>query len=821
MKAHNTHDLAERIASRCDKATPTGARWQACCPAHDDHHPSLTITPHDDKVLLYCHAGCSVKAITGALGMQMKDLFLSPRGQRANGHKRLVKVYDYYDAHGALVHQTVRYDPKDFRQRRPDPTRPGEYIWNLKGIEPVLYNLPDVLEAKEAGEVIHLVEGEKDANTLIALGFVATTAPMGAKYWRESYTNTLSGADVVLWPDNDEAGRASVIKVGKALAIKTKLLRVVAVPAPYKDVTDWVHAGATRAELDALVQAQAPFENDSQHRHAAPQGAPGQPLAPKPDIYIGPDIERVVNEAQAALLAFSDTPIVYQRARALCVISRGGNPPKWLHRPQDTPVIIDASAAHLWELAGRAAHWWKHDKRGRRGEEWEEALPPKWAIDALQDRKHWPFPPLEGIVCSPTLRPDGSLLNVPGYDPDTGLYLDLNGTQYPTIPARPTLDDARTALGHLQEPLRDFPFAEPWHFSATLAAILSLVCRFAIQGNVPLFAIRANTRGSGKSLLADVVSIIGTGRGAPRWPQVTEDEEERKRLLTVALAGYTVIHIDNVTKPLGSPALDLALTAPSFSDRILGKHDSREAPLSMVWLASGNNMQFKGDTARRIVPIDLDPKMEKPEERTGFTHSPLIPWVQQERPRLTVAALTILKAYFAAGHPSQGLTPMGSFEQWSDLIRQALIWAGEDDPNEGRKDIEAESDPEYERLATLLDAWAACYPIPQGRTRSGPKELTQVLADIAMFKKMDKAPEHPPKPNEPNAYDKLQDALGAFDSRYDGRGLRSGPISNKLRVIQGRMIGDKRLISMGKTRTNKTLWGIESFEPLHRLHSLA
>ena len=255
------------------------------------------------------------------------------------------------------------------------------------------------------------------------------------------------------------------------------------------------------------------------------------------------------------------------------------------------------------------------------------------------------FPVLEGIVCSPTLRPDGSLLMTSGYDPETGLYLDLNGTPYPPIPTHPTLDDARTAIGHLQEPLMDFPFAAPWHFSATLAAILSVVCRFTIMGNVPLFALRANTRGSGKSLLADVTSIIGTGRAAPRWPQVTDEEEERKRLLTVALAGYPCIHIDNVTRALGSPALDLALTAPSFSDRILGKHDSREAPLSMVWLASGNNMQFKGDTARRIVPIDLDPKMEKPEERIGFKHNPLLPWVQQERPRLTVAALTIVKAF--------------------------------------------------------------------------------------------------------------------------------------------------------------------------------
>jgi hypothetical protein len=471
------------------------------------------------------------------------------------------------------------------------------------------------------------------------------------------------------------------------------------------------------------------------------------------------------------------------------------------------PVILEASSAHLWELAGQAARWWKLDKRTKT---YEQALPPGWCVEALQGRDGWPFPVLEGIVYSPTLRPDGSLLNTPGYDPDTGLFLDTNGTTFPTLPRRPTLDDARTAIGRLQEAVRDFPFAAPWHFSATLAAMLSLVCRFAIMGNVPLFAIRANTRSSGKSLLADVVSLIGTGRAAPRWPQVTEDEEERKRLLTVALAGYPAIHIDNVTRPLGSPALDLALTAPSFSDRILGKHDSREAPLSMVWLASGNNMQFKGDTARRIVPIDLDPKMERPEERTGFHHNPLTPWVQQERPRLTVAALTIVKAYCAAGCPAQGVTPLGSFEPWSDLIRQSLIWAGEADPCEGRQGIEAESDPEYEKLATLLQTWEACYPLPQGQKSSPAKTLHDMIADIATLKAMDKPPVAPGKPNTPNEYDALQDALGAFDQRYDGKGLRRDAISNKLRVIQGRVIGTRRLVKMGKDRTNKTLWGIES-----------
>src|SRR5262249_28068954 len=145
--------------------------------------------------------------------------------------------------------------PKAFRQRRPDPVNPGEYVWDLKGLEPVLYNLPAVMQASQHGDTIHLAEGEKDADTLIALGFVATTVPMGAKYWRTSYTVTLTGADVVVWPDNDEAGQASITKVQRALEGKAKSLRIVPVPAPHKDVTDWIQAGGTRAAIEALVQA--------------------------------------------------------------------------------------------------------------------------------------------------------------------------------------------------------------------------------------------------------------------------------------------------------------------------------------------------------------------------------------------------------------------------------------------------------------------------------------------------------------------------------------------------------------------------------------
>lgn len=250
----NADDLTAAIAQRCDQAHQTATGWQACCPAHEDSTPSLAITPGRDKVLLKCHAGCTVNAIVTALGMTMADLFLHQ--PTTHGRKHIVKVYDYLDANGHVLHQTVRYaDPKDFKQRRPDPAKPGDYIWSLKGIEPVLYHLPDVLAAVQRGETVYLCEGEKDAENVQSLGLTATTNPMGAAYWRKSYTETLRGAAVVLLPDHDEAGQKRTAKVAPALYGTVASLKVLELPglAEHGDVSDWLAAGGTRASLEALV----------------------------------------------------------------------------------------------------------------------------------------------------------------------------------------------------------------------------------------------------------------------------------------------------------------------------------------------------------------------------------------------------------------------------------------------------------------------------------------------------------------------------------------------------------------------------------------
>src|SRR5262249_49127335 len=165
----------------------------------------------------------------------------------------------------------------------------------------------------------------------------------------------------------------------------------------------------------------------------------------------------------------------------------------------------------------------------------------------------------------------------------------------PAPPAAPSRDDARRAAADLLSVVCDFPFAGEARRAAWLAGLLTPLARFAIAGPCPLFLLDANTPGSGKSLLADIVSLVATGRPMPRTAYPDGDEEMRKRIPSVALAGDRLILIDNVATTFGGAALDSALTAVTWRDRILGRSEmTAELPLVATWFASGNNVALRG-----------------------------------------------------------------------------------------------------------------------------------------------------------------------------------------------------------------------------------
>lgn len=500
----------------------------------------------------------------------------------------------------------------------------------------------------------------------------------------------------------------------------------------------------------------------------------------RPAIYVSTKIEKTVDQAEAALLKVSNAPI-YCRGRRLVRVVADAKPPKFLHRLDGAPSIDEVPEAYLTELLSRAAEWWM--PHHQKDPPWRRSRPPTWVAKTLAARGHWKFPPLTGIILAPTLRPDGSVLDRPGYDPGTGLLFYPGSVKWPSVPASPTRQQAHDALAELIEAFVEFPFADRTDQAAALAAVLTVLARHAILGPVPLYAIRARAAGTGKSLLADVVAILGTGRPAPRMAPAKDGDEERKRLVAIAGAGDSIVLIDNIAADhaLGSEALDAALTASEVSDRVLGKNTG-QATITLPWiaviLATGNNLTFAGDTGRRAIPVDLDAKEENPEERTGFRHDPLKPWVTNERPRLVCAALTALRAYFVAGCPRQvHLSSFGSFEEWNDLVRSTLVWTGHGDPCAGRERIREEGDPAREALGTALAAW-------HDQWEDQPKTLAQVKREL--------------EADDDSA--ELKDALGGLCLKYNGKDLNTRSLGRALSSHQGRIVGGLRFQRRSDTR---------------------
>lgn len=229
----------------------------AMCPAHNDRNPSLTvrISRETGNLLMKCHAGCNLKDICREAGIQEKELFAT---SNAGMSRTIQSVYNYTDAKGGLLYQVVRYMPKSFRQRRPDGK--GGWIWNLEGVERVLYDLPRLLDQSTRAQPIWLVEGEKCAEAVKALDLVATTSPGGAGKWLKHYAEVLRGRHVVIVPDNDEAGLEHADTIARQVRGVAASVKVVELPClrEKEDIADFIsNAFDAQTARDALVDLAA------------------------------------------------------------------------------------------------------------------------------------------------------------------------------------------------------------------------------------------------------------------------------------------------------------------------------------------------------------------------------------------------------------------------------------------------------------------------------------------------------------------------------------------------------------------------------------
>lgn len=260
---------AAEIAKVLGKARKGTDGWISClCPAHNDKDPSLSIKDgRNGAPLVKCHAGCDNLSVIAAL----KERRLWPERKP---RKEIAATYGYRDEAGIVRYEVVRYaNPKTFRQRRPDAR--GGWIWNMNGVEPLPYRLPELIGSGKS--IVFVAEGEKDCIHLAAIDEVATCNHGGAEKWSPKINRYFAGRDIIILPDNDEAGCRHAQKVAAQLHPVAKRLRILALSSlPEKgDVSDWIAGGGTSAELHRLAEAAPAWEPT---QDAAPVLDPSDPL---------------------------------------------------------------------------------------------------------------------------------------------------------------------------------------------------------------------------------------------------------------------------------------------------------------------------------------------------------------------------------------------------------------------------------------------------------------------------------------------------------------------------------------------------------------
>ncbi|PLX74671.1 MAG: hypothetical protein C0607_10550 [Azoarcus sp.] len=286
-----------------------------------------------------------------------------------------------------------------------------------------------------------------------------------------------------------------------------------------------------------------------------------------------------------------------------------------LHPSPKGAVLVPVEGAHVAELAGSHANLLKFD--GRAGADRPTDCPRRLA-DAYIARRHYPeHKRLQGVVEAPTLTAAGRLLDRPGYDSESGVFVACEPSElpgYPGIQPKPEADDAKAALEVILGAIDSWPFVDDGDRSAAVAALIGTIVRRSIP-SAPMVGITATAAGTGKSLFADWISLVATGARPAVMSLGRNDDENEKRLAGAFLAGDPVVALDNVSFPLGFDLLCQVCTQPLARFRPLGGSALVTVPTNAQLIATGNALTIVGDLKRRTLLIRLDAGMERPELR--------------------------------------------------------------------------------------------------------------------------------------------------------------------------------------------------------------
>jgi len=422
----------------------------------------------------------------------------------------------------------------------------------------------------------------------------------------------------------------------------------------------------------------------------------GKSGSTRPKIDVGcKDLEFVTQAAWEAVAIANDPPELFRYGGVASRVEDGD---------QGELVVRPLKVDHARHYLARVANWYR--ERTIKDDTVEELMPPP--LDIVKDflaTPNMPLPVLSRFVETPVMLHDGSICERPGYyKHGRVLYRPPADLDVPRVDASPSKADVEKARSLLTEVVEDFPFVSQSELAHALAMGILPFVRELIEGATPLHLIEKPTPGTGATLLIENLAYIALGRPVPAMTEGGDDSEWRKRLTAQFRAGTPYILIDNLRRRLDSAAVASAITSPTWSDRVLQESTMVMLPVKNVWVVTANNPSVSNEISRRSIRIRLDAKTDRPWLREGFKHPDLKGWVHENRPQLIWAALTLARAWVAAGRPKCS-TRLGMFESWAETLGGILKVAGIEGFLENLEEFYDESDSDSQDWRDFLVEW--------------------------------------------------------------------------------------------------------------------
>jgi Domain of unknown function (DUF3854) len=585
-------------------------------------------------------------------------------------------------------------------------------------------------------ETVRLTEGQLKADLATALSGMPTAGAPGVGNWRctlpvlkELGARTVRLAFDADWRRKPKDVARPLLECGRALVAAGFALELELWDEALGKGVDDVMAAGKVPEVLAGEKALAALQDVAgiaETEGSATSAEDGKPTIIVESTNLDDSLGKWTGQALQALEKTNEPPSLFQKAGLLVRLRCDDDAV-----PSIEPLTLDA----LRGVLDRSAHWGEPRSTKKGGVRIKYGPPRTEIVRDFASRPGWEpriIPFIEAVVESPRFLPDGRLMTTPGYHAGARIYYKPPpGLRDLRIPDHPRAADVEGAIDLIfDELLVDFPFADPASRANAVACMVVPFVRMMIPGPTPLHLFEASTEGTGKGKLANACASPSLNHDLVSTSQKECEAEWRKAITTALIPGPSHVFIDNMHNPKGwddtpvavdSASLALALTQPYWQDRILGGNTEVRLKVACIWMASGNNVEWSKELARRIVTIRLVAPTENPSERTGFRHDPLEVWIVEHRIELLRACLILCQNWIAAGRPP-GQQTMGSYESYARVVGGILEAAGIPGFLQNRAKVTGK-DRESTRWPALVAAWQG----QRGRRLTSGGDLWEIV----------------------------------------------------------------------------------------------